>query len=123
MAAISRQPLQTHDMFVTIRPIQPEDIEACGRAAYTAHSAVAAAHNVPCEHPSVEFSIGLIGHKIKDPNAFGFVAERGSDVVGSIFLNIFPDTAVAAIGPLTVDPVAEGSAAGRRLMRAAIDEA
>lgn len=118
-AIVSDSPLNT----ATIRAIQPQDVEACARAAYAAHSAVAKAHNVPCEHPSPEFSLGMIGNKVKDPNAVGFVAECGGQVVGSIFLNIFPETPVAAIGPLTVDPAVEGSATGRALMQAALDQA
>lgn len=124
MAAIlSEQKSQTNNAPVIIRAIKTQDIEPCGRAAYGAHSAIAAAHNIPCEHPSVEFSIGLIGNKVKDPNAIGFVAECNGRVLGSIFVNTFPLAAVAAIGPLTVDPAAEGSAAGRGLMQAALDQA
>jgi predicted N-acetyltransferase YhbS len=119
----SEQKSQTDNASVNIRAIKSQDIEPCGRTAYAAHSAVAAAHNVPCEHPSIEFSIGVIGNKVKDRNAAGFVAERGGRVLGSIFLNTFPPAAVAAIGPLTVDPVAEGAAVGQRLMQAALDEA
>jgi predicted N-acetyltransferase YhbS len=114
---------QLESAAVSVRSIRPQDVDACGRVAYAAHSTVAAAHNVPCEHPSVDFSISLIGNKIKDANAAGFVAERGGQVLGSVFLNTFPATPVAAIGPLTVDPAAEGSGAGRRLMQAALDEA
>jgi predicted N-acetyltransferase YhbS len=99
-----------------VRAIQPQDVERCGRIAYVAHSTVAAAHNVPCEHPSAEFSVGLIGNKVKDANAIGFVAERTSTVLGSNFLNLFPPTPVAVIGPLTVDPAAEGEGVGRLLM-------
>ena len=124
MAAIlGEQKSQTDNASVNIRAVKPQDIEPCGRTAYAAHSAVAAAHNIPCEHPSVEFSIGLIGNKVKDPNAIGFVAERAGRVLGSIFLNTSPLAPVAAIGPLTVDPAAEGGAAGQRLMQAALDEA
>ena len=122
MAAVA-PPSPTDNTPVTIRAIRPQDVEACARAAYAAHTAVAAAHNVPCELPSIEFSVGMIGNKVKDPNAVGFVAERGEQIVGSIFLNTFPGTPVAAIGPLTVDPAAEGSAVGHRLMAAALDEA
>ena len=118
----SNSPSNIDKAAVTIRRMVPEDTESCGRAAYAAHSAVAAAHNVPCEQPSVEFAIGLMGHKIKDPNAVGFVAERDGRIVGSIFLNTFPGAPVAAIGPLTVEPAAEGGA-GRRLMNAALEDA
>jgi predicted N-acetyltransferase YhbS len=108
---------------VTIRTIRPDDIEVCGRIAYEAHSTVAAAHNVPCEHPSEQFSIGLIGNKEKDKDARGFVAEHRGRIVGSIFVNVFPSTPVAAIGPLTVSPSAEGGHIGQKLMEAALDEA
>jgi L-amino acid N-acyltransferase YncA len=61
--------------------------------------------------------------KVNDPNAFGFVAEHEGKLLGSIFLNVFPSTPVAAIGPFTVDPDAEGTGAGRLLINRAIEEA
>jgi predicted N-acetyltransferase YhbS len=106
-----------------VRPIQPDDIQACGIIAHEAHSRVAAAHNFPSEHPSAQFSVGMIGAKAKDTNAAGFVAEQGGKILGSIFLNTFSPAPVAAIGPLTVAPPAEGSRVGRMLMLAAVEEA
>jgi predicted N-acetyltransferase YhbS len=102
--------------------MRPEDAEACGRIGFQAHAAVAAAHNVPPEQPSVKFAVGLIRGKLADPQAHGFVAERDGQLVGSIFLNTFPPTPVAVIGPLTVHPEAQGGV-GRRLMGAALEEA
>lgn len=109
-------------MDVTIRTLQQADAEACGRVAFEAHSTVAAAHNFPPEQPSVDFSVGLVNAKLKDPNAWGVLAEREGRILGSIFLNTFPPAPVAAIGPLTVHPSAEGGL-GRQLMDAALDEA
>jgi predicted N-acetyltransferase YhbS len=106
-----------------VRPIHPDDIQACGIIAHEAHSRVAAAHNFPSEHPSAQFSVGMIGAKAKDTNAAGFVAEQGGKILGSIFLNTFSPAPVAAIGPLTVAPQAEGSRVGRMLMLAAVEEA
>ncbi len=108
---------------VSIRPICELDVETAARAAFAAHSALAARQGHPSEHPSPAFSAGLLGFKVKDPNAFGFVAERDGKIVGSVFLYRFSCTPVAAIGPLTVDPEAEGSGVGRSLMRAALDHA
>ena len=105
-----------------IRPIHGADAEACGHIAFEAHSQLAAAHNYPSEQPSAEFSIGLIRMKIGDPNAWGAVVERDGQIVGSIFLNFFPPGPVAAIGPLTVKPSAEGKV-GSALMAAALQEA
>ncbi|MER9794884.1 GNAT family N-acetyltransferase [Mesorhizobium sp. M0213] len=123
MTALSERTFAQHTAPILIRPIQPGDVDACGRAAYSAHTSVAAAHNVRCEHPSVEFSIGMIDNRVKDAHAAGFVAERHGEVVGSVFLNTFPPASIAAIGPLTVDPAAEGNGAGRQLMQAALNEA
>ena len=95
---------QNQEASLIIRRIQPEDAESCGRIAFEAHHVVATAHNFPSEHPSVEFSIGLMKAKIADRNAYGAVAERDGRIVGSIFLNTFPPAPLAAIGPLTVDP-------------------
>jgi predicted N-acetyltransferase YhbS len=106
---------------MSVRPITAADVEACGQVAYAAHSTMAAAHNFPCEQPSVQFSIGLIDAKVKDPNAQGFVAEQNSRIVGSVFLNMFPPEPMAVIGPFTVDPNASG--AGRLLMQAALEAA
>lgn len=122
MAAVS-QITEVASAGIVLRPIAPADVEACGRVAFAAHAAVAAAHGWPPEQPSIQFSTGLIGAKLKDANAYGVLAERSGAVVGSIFLNTFPGTPVVAIGPLTVDPAAEGTGIGHLLMKAALDEA
>jgi GNAT superfamily N-acetyltransferase len=82
---------------------------------------VAALHNFPSEQPSAEFSTGLIKSKLGDTNVYSALAERSGRIVGSIFLNMFPQTPVAAIGPLSVLPAAEGGV-GRALMTAAMQE-
>jgi GNAT superfamily N-acetyltransferase len=109
-------------MTLTIRRIQIEDAESCGSIAFEAHRDVAAANGFPPEHPTVEFSIGLIKAKLNDPTAYGVLAECDGQIAGSVFLNMFPSTPVAAIGPLTVRPSDQGGT-GRRLMEAALSEA
>ena len=109
-------------MALTIRPIQIEDAESCGSIGFEAHRHVAAAHGFPPEQPTVEFSIGMIKAKLKDPMAYGILAERDGQIAGSVFLNMFPPTPVAVIGPLTVHPSAEGGT-GRRLMEEVLAEA
>ena len=109
-------------MALVIRPIRLDDADACGRAAYDAHQAVAAAHGVPPEHPSVDFSIGLIKAKVNDPNAYGCLAEEAGRILGSAFLTAFPPAPVAAVGPMTVHPSAAGGV-GRRLMEQVLAEA
>lgn len=107
---------------IRIRPIEISDIDACGRTAFEAHRCVAEMNNFPPEHPSVQFSIGLISAKVKDPRARGWVAERGAEVIGSVFLNDFSPAPVGVIGPLTVRPSSEGGT-GHALMETVIQEA
>jgi predicted N-acetyltransferase YhbS len=105
---------------VVVRPMEPADAEACGRIGFAAHGAVAAAHNVPSEQPTPEFAVGMLTSLLADPAARGFVAERAGRPEGSVFLHAFPP--VAVVGPLTVDPAAQGGV-GRQLMAAALGEA
>src|SRR3954454_14912520 len=84
---------------VTTRPMRPDDAPECGRIAFEAHQAVSAAHNFPSEQPSLQFAVGMIDFKLKDPNAYGVVAERDGTILGSVFLTSFPPLSLAAIGP------------------------
>jgi len=47
-------------MDVKLRPGTAEDAEACGRICYDAFAAIAAAHGVPCDFPSVEVATAVI---------------------------------------------------------------
>jgi predicted N-acetyltransferase YhbS len=106
-----------------IRPIDQGDLETAARAAFAAHSALAVRNGHPSEHPDLSFSKGLISAKLKDPNADGLVAETEGSILGSVFLNTFNSTPVAAIGPMTVKPEAEGTGAGRLLLERAMEAA
>jgi predicted N-acetyltransferase YhbS len=109
-------------MSLTIRPIEQNDAERCGKIGYEAHKNISSAHGYPCEQPSEEFGIGLIRSLLDNPNSWGVLAERQGKILGSIFLHKFPSSPVAVIGPLTVHPSAEGGV-GRTLMDAALTHA
>jgi predicted N-acetyltransferase YhbS len=109
-------------MILMIRPIEQNDAESRGKIGYEAHKTISSAHGYPSEQPSEEFSIGLIRRLLDDPNSWGVLAERQGKTLGSIFLHRFPPSRVAAIGPLTVYPSAEGDV-GRKLMDAALTQA
>jgi predicted N-acetyltransferase YhbS len=109
-------------MSFMIRPIEQNDAESCGKIGYEAHKAISSAHGYPSEQPSEEFGIGLIRRLLGNPNSWGVLAERQGKTLGSIFLHRFPPSPVAVIGPLTVDPSAEGGV-GRMLMDAALTQA
>src|ERR671912_130962 len=109
-------------MDLIIRSIRQTDAETCGKIGFQAHNAISSAHGYPSEQPSFEFAVGMIKTLLANPNSWGALAEGDGKILGSIFLHIFPRSPVAAIGPLTVDPSAEGGV-GRALMEAALMEA
>jgi GNAT superfamily N-acetyltransferase len=94
----------------------------CGKIGFQAHKAISSAHGYPSEQPSLEFAVGMIRTLLANPNSWGALAERDGQILGSIFLHLFPPSPVAAIGPLTVDPSAQGGV-GRALMEASLTEA
>ena len=109
-------------MDLIIRSIRQTDAETCGKIGFQAHKAISSAHGYPSEQPSFEFAVGMIKTLLANPNSWGALAERDGQILGSIFLHLFPASPVAAIGPLTVDPSAQGGV-GRALMEASLTEA
>ena len=109
-------------MALVIRSIRQDDAEMCGKIGFQAHKAISSAHGYPSEQPSLEFAVGMIRTLLANPNSWGALAERDGQILGSIFLHLFPPSPVAAIGPLTVDPSAQGGV-GRALMEASLMEA
>jgi predicted N-acetyltransferase YhbS len=107
---------------LTVRSIEQADAETCGKIGFQAHKKISSAQGYPSEQPSVEFAVHMIKTLLGNPNSWGVLAEQEGKIVGSIFLHVFPPSPVAAIGPLTVDPSAEGGV-GRELMEAALIEA
>jgi len=110
-------------MSVSIRPLVETDAEICGKIGFRAHNAVSSAHGYPSEQPSEEYAIGLIRTLLENPNSYGILAEKDTRILGSIFLHKFPPSPIAVIGPLTVDPAAEGGGVGGTLMNAAVSYA
>jgi GNAT superfamily N-acetyltransferase len=109
-------------MTLDIRSIEQADAEICGKIGFQAHMAISSAHGYPSEQPSIEFAVGMIKTLLANPYSWGFLAEQEGRILGSIFFHIFPPSPVAAIGPLTVEPSAEGGV-GRALMEVALMEA
>ena len=95
-------------MSVQIRPIEEGDAETCGKIGYEAHKAVSSAFGYPSEQPSEEYAIGLIRMLLNNSNSWGVLAEKDTQILGSIFLHLFPPSPIAVIGPLTVNPSVEG---------------
>jgi predicted N-acetyltransferase YhbS len=108
-------------MGLTIRSIEQADAEICGKIGFQAHKVISSAHGYPSEQPTNEFAVEMIKTMLANPYSWGSLAEQEGRILGSVFVHIFPPSPVAAIGPLTVDPSAEGGV-GRALMEAALME-
>src|SRR5918995_1342805 len=110
-------------MSLTIRSIEQNDMNDCGRIGYEAHKFISSIHGYPSEQPSEEYGIALIRSLLNNPYSWGVLAERQGKILGSIFLHRFPPSPVAVIGPLTVHPSSEGGGVGKMLMDAALTQA
>ncbi len=108
-------------MDVKLRPGTPEDAEVCGRICYDAFASLAAAHGFACDFPSPAAATGLVSALLAHPGIYGVVAEADGTVVGSNFLD--ERTAIAGVGPITVDPGVRDGSVGRQLMVAVMDRA
>jgi predicted N-acetyltransferase YhbS len=108
-------------MGLTIRSIEQADAEICGKIGFQAHKVISSAHGYPSEQPTNEFAVEMIKTMLANPYSWSSLAEQEGRILGSIFVHIFPPSPVAAIGPLTVEPSAEGGV-GRALMEAALME-
>jgi predicted N-acetyltransferase YhbS len=106
-------------MSIHIRTHTPADLPAIGRIVYSAFKSIADRHNFPLDFPTPEAAQGLTQVFAGHPKIYGVVAEVDGVVVGSNFLD--QRDAIAAVGPITVDPAAQSGGVGRRLMQAVIE--
>ena len=100
--------------------MQPEDVETCGRICYEAFTGIAERHNFRKDFPSPEMAVELMRNMLANPGVFNVVAESEGHVIGSNHLQ--QHDAIAAVGPITVDPITQAKGAGRLLMQAVIDQ-
>jgi len=106
-------------MATTLRPSRLEDATVCGRICYDAFTKINTDHNFPPDFPNPETAIGFLSMVFAHPGFYAVVAERDGRIVGS---NVMDErSAVAGIGPITVDPHTQNSGIGRQLMQHMLD--
>jgi GNAT superfamily N-acetyltransferase len=106
-------------MNAQIRRATREDADICGEICYRAFCAIADQHNFPHEFPSLEVTLGMITGMISNPGFYGIVAELNGRIAGSNFLD--ERAPIAGLGPISVDPEAQNSGAGRTMMQHMLD--
>jgi ribosomal protein S18 acetylase RimI-like enzyme len=104
---------------VTLRPGRPEDAVACAAICFEAFGAINRRHGFPPEFPQPEPMARMMSFVFSQPWIDAVVAESGGRIVGSNFL--WSGSAVAGVGPITVDAAAQGGSIGRRLMERVLE--
>src|ERR1700722_9288077 len=104
---------------LVIRPATPDDSSSCGQICYEAFAKINAAHGFPCDFPGPEAAAGVLSMMFSNPGFYSVVAEVERRVVGSN--NLDERSAIAGVGPITVDPSAQNLGVGRMLMQAVMD--
>jgi predicted N-acetyltransferase YhbS len=120
MAAHPQELSDEHSSTV-IRVATSGDAEACGRIAFEAFATLAAKHNFPADFPNPEVATHVLGSMFSHPSFFCVVAEQDKKVIGSNCLD--ERTAIAGVGPITIDPGTQNQSVGRQLMQAVMTRA
>ncbi|MGC2492234.1 MAG: GNAT family N-acetyltransferase [Candidatus Binatus sp.] len=106
-------------MDTKIRHASREDVEVCGEICYRAFCELADQHNFPHEFPNLEAAHGVVRSMISNPGIYGIVAEMNGRTASSNFMD--ERSAIAGIGPISVDPEVQNSGAGRMMMQHVLD--
>ena len=108
-------------MKLRLRPGTVADAKECGRILYEAFKSIAEQHNFPPDFPSVEVAAELVTMLLSHRRFYSVVAELDGTIVGCNFLD--ERSAIAGIGPASVDPPVMNGAIGRALMQAVMNRA
>jgi ribosomal protein S18 acetylase RimI-like enzyme len=103
-------------MAIAIRGVESADADECARIAYEAFGGLHDHHGFPRDFPTLDAAMQLVSSFIAHPAIWGVVAEAEGRIVGSNFLDERGE--ITGVGPITVDPEAQGHGIGRRLMEA-----
>jgi len=104
-----------------IRKATPDDAKLCGQICYEALRSIAEAHNFPPDLPQVEVGIQILSMMFSHPRFYCVVAELDGRMTGSNCLD--ERSAVAGVGPITIDPGVQNRQVGRALMEAVLTRA
>jgi predicted N-acetyltransferase YhbS len=102
-------------MNTKIRHATREDIEVLADICYRAFGVLADQHGFTREFPSLEVADGVIRSMVTRVGHYGIVAEVNGRIAGSNFMD--ERSVIAGIGPISVDPEAQNSGAGRAMMQ------
>ena len=103
---------------VKVRKAKIEDAPTCGRICYDAFTRISTEHGFPPDFPSVEVATGVLSMMFTHPGFYCVVAEADGQILGSNCLD--ERSAIAGVGPITIDPTVQNKRVGRTLMEAVL---
>lgn len=106
---------------VQLRRAAPGDADAGGRICCDAFATINRQHGFPPDLPDPEAAIGLLKMLFGHPQFYCVVAESNGRIVGSNCLD--ERSAIAGVGPITIEPSAQNQRIGRMLMQAVMNRA
>jgi GNAT superfamily N-acetyltransferase len=106
---------------VVIRPCEERDVERAGDVNFVAFHDVALRHGMSPTVTTPADCRSYVRHLLSFEPLGGIVAEDGGEIVGMAWVH--PRGSVATIGPVAVDPVAQGRGIGRALLARCIEAA
>jgi GNAT superfamily N-acetyltransferase len=101
-------------MSLILRAGNPEDAAAAGTICYEAFRKIAEDHSFPPDLPDPETGVGFATMLLNRPDVYSVIAEVDGRLAGSNFL--WEGNQVSGVGPITIDPNAQNSSIGRKLM-------
>ena len=106
------------DPSIAIRRAKPEDAQVCGQVCFDAVYGISTNHGFPPDFQSADVAVGLLSMMFSHPAFYCVVAESDGCIVGSNCLD--ERSAIAGLGPITVDPSIQDRGVGRKLMEAVL---
>ena len=103
---------------ISVRKAKPEDAPTCGRICYDAFAKISSEHSFPPDFPSAEVATGVLSMMFGHPGFYCVVAESGGQILGSNCLD--ERSAIAGVGPITINPETQNKGVGRALMEAVL---
>jgi GNAT superfamily N-acetyltransferase len=103
---------------LAVRRARSDDAPASGRICYDAFTKISTEHGFPPDFPSVEVATGVLSMMFSHPGFYCVVAESDGQILGSNCLD--ERSAIAGLGPITIDPKIQNKGVGRALMEAAL---
>jgi acetyltransferase (GNAT) family protein len=99
---------------ITIRRAKPEDAPVCGRVFFEAFYRISTNHGFPPDFPSPDVAVGILSMMFSHRGFCCLVAESDGCMAGSNCLD--ERSAIAGLGPITVDPSMQDRGVGWKLM-------